>query len=74
MATLTPLGLKDLRLSPGNPVHCAGHPVLAQPFHDLIDIKMLRTGNHAIHGPLATEDTGQGTGINPLDAHNIMFF
>ena len=35
---------------------------------------MLRTGDHAVHAPLAAEYFRQGTGVYPLDARDVVFF
>ena len=44
-----------LRLLPGHPLHGALHPVGPDALQALRDRKMLRTGDHAVHGPLTAE-------------------
>ena len=69
---LLAVGGKHLRLLPGHPVHRALHPVGAQALQHLGHIKMLRTGDHAVHAPLTAEYLCQRPGVHPLDTRDIM--
>lgn len=37
-------------------------------------MKMLRTGDHAVHGPLTAEYAGQGAGVHAFDPGDIILF
>ena len=50
-----PQGGVHLSLPAGHPLHGALHPVGPDALQALRDRKMLRTGDHAVHGPLTAE-------------------
>ena len=55
---LFPRGGVHLGLLAGHLLHGALHPVGVDALERLLDRKMLRTGDHAIHGPLTAEYSG----------------
>ena len=63
-----------LRLSGGHALHRAADAVGLQLLLHLIHIKMLRTGDHAVHAALVAEDLGQRTGVDALNAGDVVLF
>ena len=59
---------------PGHFLHGALHPVGMDLLQALLYMKMLRTGDHAVHGPLTAEYSGQSPGIDTLDPGDVILF
>ena len=72
MVPLLPYGGKLLRGGAGNLLDRIPDLIGVQPLQYLPHIKLLGTGQHGVHAPLAAEHLGQGTGIHPLDAGDVM--
>ena len=71
---LHPNGGIHLGNGAGNPFHGALHPIRPDPGQTVLHMKMLRTGDHAVHGPLTAEYAGQCAGVHALDPGDIIFF
>ena len=68
------VGGADLGGLAGHPLHRALHPVGADFAQTVLYTKILRTGDHTVHGALIAENAGDRAGVHPLDPRDIMLF
>ena len=64
----------DLDFLPAHPFHSTLDPVGSDGLQQVLNRKMLRTGDHTVHGTLTAECAGDSAGVHALYARDTVFF